>query len=77
MQESAVEILWVFQLGSMRFLWPESVTMNHGSTHIMLAAELWPTSAFSLVLFSENYLLQTMPHSETSEENLLYPLVQQ
>lgn len=51
--------------------------MNHGSTHIMLAAELWPTSAFSLVLFSENYLLQTVPHSETSEENLLYPLVQQ
>lgn len=57
----------------------ESVTISHGSTHTVLAAELWPTSAFSLVLFSENCFLQTMPHSDvkTSEKNLLFPLLQQ
>lgn len=45
----------------------------------MLAAELWPTSAFSLVLFSENCLLKAIPGSDVkaSKENLPYPLLQQ
>lgn len=63
----------------MRFLWPESVRINDGSTHSVLAAELWPTSAFSLVLFSENCLPKAIPGSDvkSSKENLPYPLLQQ